>query len=177
MSNHREQIMLNYRNPIADCNISTGPALLVIPKVLHAQVATHSLADVLNKEFLLSMLSEDEWRSWYMQQRTLGDLAPLYEYMPEIYINFFSKATGAANLLKGAEADELDTSELVVSFRKAASLKADSLHVAMFNKDISKLPSNELITTLNGGLLKYVGVEVYARINRGYIFKQAMTIA
>jgi hypothetical protein len=123
------------------------------------------------------MLSEDEWKSWYMQQKLLGDISILYEYMPDIYVNYFSKLAESANLLKDAEAGVLDTNDLKVSFRKVASLKADSLHAAMFNKNISALPSNELITTLSRGLLKYVGVEVYARINRGYIFKSAMTMA
>lgn len=169
--------MLNYHTPIVDCNINSSPSLLVIPKVLHDHVKAYPLAGVLDKDFLLSMLSEDGWKNWYLQQKVLGDLSVLYDYMPEYYITYFNKLADSANLLKDGEAGVPDTNALTVSFHKVASLKADSLHVAMFNKDISRLPSNELITTLNRGLLRYVGVEVYARINRGYIFKSAMMAA
>ena len=163
-----------------DANLSKGPDLLVIPKSVQLLRGNLSYPQLLNKDFLLASLTETMWYEWFLNQRFLGNLAPLYKLMPEIYIPLFtdpkSNALLMPNLLMG-EDDVPDTTPLEALVTMLRSSVADSLYIVMFNKDISSIPPNELTNALNRGLLVHVGVDSYARINSGHIFKSAMSLA
>ena len=163
-----------------DANLSTGPELLIIPKSVQLVRGNKSFKQLLDPSFLITVLTESMWYEWYLNQKQLGNLAPLYRIMPEFYIPAFSSPTQNAafmpNLLTG-EDDVPDTTPLECSITMHYTGKADSLYIVTFNKDVTKLPPNELTNALHRGLLVHVGVESYARINSGHIFKEAMSLA
>jgi hypothetical protein len=163
-----------------DANISAGPELLVIPKSVQLLRGNLRYNELLNPDFLIMSLTETMWYEWYLAQKAVGNLDALYRIMPSIYVPTFSDPKTSSlfmpNLLMGEDTVS-DTTPLELTITMVRSTKADSLYIALFNKSIVSIPPNELITALNRGLLVHVGVDSYARINSGHIFKSAMALA
>lgn len=167
---------INHSSTRVEAQLSNPPTVLYIPTIVQMFMKNNSMATVLQPAFLVGVLTEADWTSWYIQQKRLGDMTELLKLMPDCYIAYMEKLTNSPNLMTGTNT-VTDTRVLEVAINRVATSSPDSRFIALFNKEIDSVSDSELLAELNRGLLVLTGVEVYARINRGYIFKNAMMMA
>lgn len=167
----------NYTATHVASQLSTPPTLLFIPQQVAHYFSFNPKVTVITPEFLNTVCDEDLWLYWYEQQLRFGDLTPLIALMPTAFYNLAQSKKYTTNKVTNTTVCDTDTTALEVTINIVTSTKADSQYIAMFNMDISTVSEQELQTVLSGGLLQLVGVDVYARVNRGNIFKQSLLMA
>lgn len=156
--------------------LSSSPTLLCIPNIVQMYLKNDSVANVLTPSFLRGILTEADWMNWYKQQLCLGDITPLQELMPAAYITLARMPTNPSNQMTGTKR-VVDTKDLTVAIDKVVTTKPDSQYIAIFNKSIDDVSAAELSNVLNRELLLSIGIDVYAKINRGSLFKNALILA
>lgn len=146
--------------------------LLIIPTILQPACKSIGIGEVLKPDYLLSVLTKDDWAKWLAQQRLIGGESALISLMPAVYSTYFAQyPPSVSNILTNAE----DTKELDMVVLPYVS-GADSLSVVKFNRSILSVPERELFTKLSRELRSVCGYDTYARTNGGFIYKSAMLL-
>ena len=163
---------------------SHSPTLLIIPSFLIPSIEEIGLDRTLNPEYLKNGLSTEQWVEWHQLQGLVGGLEQLTALIPEGYLEYLNTKPVVLqpNIMtslkaRGIEACDTKVAPLKLVHYQGTDSATNSRYALLCLEPLDLSDLKALYLDISEELLKAVAFNVYASLNRSFIFKAAADAA